>query len=50
MVVLVSTGMVIAGTVLMLNSLQPDGFEAVQMYLGLALLGAGGVAMRPSQQ
>lgn len=41
MVVLVSTGMVIVGTVLMLNSLLPDGFEPIQMYLGLALLGAG---------
>ncbi|EGT5658120.1 MFS transporter [Citrobacter braakii] len=40
-VVLASTGMIIAGTVLMLNSLLPDGFEPVQMYLGLALLGAG---------
>lgn len=41
MVVLASTGMIIIGTVLMLNSLRPDGFEPVQMYLGLALLGAG---------
>lgn len=40
-VVLASTGIVIAGTVLMLNSLLPDGFEPVQMYFGLALLGAG---------
>lgn len=41
MVVLVSTGLVILGTLLMLNSLLPDGFEPIQMYLGLALLGAG---------
>ncbi|AWK84107.1 MFS transporter [Photobacterium damselae] len=41
MVVLVSTGLVILGAILMLNSLLPDGFEPIQMYLGLALLGAG---------
>lgn len=41
MVVMSSTGAGILGTLAMLASLRPDGFDSTLMYLGLALAGTG---------